>query len=351
MQVSIGFEIETQHFSPIQEIRPFVLFNPDYFYKANMSRHVYIYPDEFTSFTPFAKNDVEPYLSRQGKDTTKAEISLDNEAVFHIKSPLSQTFKNAEFVVTYTDFQVVRNIVDYMYQMLRQAIQDTEKVLSTCTTLGKITTRDFPYHYMWRCPSLSQPMVLLSKTDEWRTAPFAVQCTFGIPVISAMDVFVALSEEYVKVTGKDQYHAQILDIQKKTLDLFGDESPIIKNYMFLFMYSYKTRHRRKTSALFNVRHLFRDIWKFCFPKEKRDALFQHVQNVSSMTSPEFVTYFQDVHFQNTTQQKRLYQDMEKVGILPFKKDKQVFFFEFRGLSNITKHKCTRRTLENLALVH
>jgi hypothetical protein len=316
-----------------------------------MNKNVYIYPDEFTPSTSFAKNNVEPFLLQQGRDTPKKQILLDNNTVFDIKSPLSRTFHNTEFVVTYTDFRMVSHIIDFMYEMLRHAVQETEKILSTCTILGRIMTPSFPYQYMWRCPSPSQPLILLSKTDEWKTAPFAVQCTFGIAVVCAMDVFVTLSEEYVKVTGHDHYHTHILDIQKKTRDFFGDQSPIIMNYMFLFLYSYKTRHKRKTNVLFNVRHLFRDIWKFCFPKEKRNELYKRVQTVFSMTSPEFVTYFQNIHFQNMSQQKRLYQDMEKVGVLPFKRDKQVFFFEFRGLSNMTKHKCSRRTLENLALIH
>jgi len=342
MRVSIGFEIETQSYSPVQENRPKKLSNPAYFYKIPLNTTTYVYPDEFTQSTPFARDVVNPYLEGVGRGVTNMTFSTNDGATYTIQSPIHRIFHNTEFVATFKEWTEVEDIVAYMYSSLIKAFSEVRTVLSEFGTPVEIQDKEFPYRFIFS--HQRKPLVLLSRKQDLVNVNFIPQCTFGIPLRHAMTVFRRLAGEFADMTDMRRDQTMIEEIHSIIQNLFPEENEesIIKNYVFLCLYSFRTRGKRKASVLFNVRHLFRNIWKYCFTKRERDILIDLLE--ASSIDPAFVAYFKELHTVSTSKTPLVDQDMEKVGILPFSTKTQSFFFEFRGLMMIMKRKCKSGTL-------
>lgn len=355
MLASIGFEIETQWFSPLQENKPLILSNPSFFYKISLDSKTYVYPDEFTRETSFAKNHVNPFLDSKRQSTKSKVLKLGDGSLFTIQTPLESVFRNTEFVVTFKKWEKVEDLLVFIYTSFQKAVETVELALLEFQPLGDILDIEFPYRFAWR--HKSKPLVLFSQKEDLGSAQYATQCTLGIPVTCAIQVFTRLSQEFMTVTGITRYHEHLMEILQTVENIFFTQGRdiFLENYLFLFLYSYRTRGKRKSGVLFNVRHLFQNIWKYCFSRETRDDLFQRLRPTN--VDVDFIDYFQRVHYTSRLSENTglVVQDMEKVGILPFYTKTKTFYFEFRGFSQIIKQKCStgetkRRTLQRMKQV-
>jgi len=354
MDATIGFEVETQHFSICQKKKT-SLSNPVFMYTIPFNKNIYAYPDEFTTNTKFASQTATAFLNTYGAQTKHYTLSTTIGA-FTATSPLSSLFKNLEFVATYdrpTRLNNAEAIIPFMFQKYQSALEGIENVMTEFDVPADILDTGFPYTKLWTHPKITQ-FVLLSR-GPMSSAYVTSQCTFGIPLVEAIDVWLTLAWFATKTTGHDVYEETIQKVYNKVRSILSrSEDPVLHNYLFLFLYAYETRGKRKTGAAFNIRHCFETLWKLCLHKDKRDHLWEILENSPHVGSP-LLMYFYSVHYKTrSADQRKEHQDMEKVGILPFKKKDMTFFFEFRAFSHIIRsvfhqqnEKGTRLTFEKL----
>lgn len=355
MEVSIGFEVETQHFSICRKKKT-SLSNPVFMYTIPFNKHVYVYPDEFTTSTKFASQTATAFINTYGAQTKHYALPT-TVGTFTVTSPLSRLFRNLEFVATYETPTRIKNaeaIIPFMFSKYQSALDDIENVMKDFDVPTDVLDTGFPYTKLWTHPKITD-FVLLSR-GPMSSAYMTSQCTFGIPLTEAINVWITLARFATKVTGHKVYEDAIQEIHDKMRSILPrSEDPLLQNYLFLFLYAYETRGKRKTGAAFNIRHCFGTLWKLCLHKEKRDHLFSLLEK-SPRVGSSLLMYFHSVHYKTrSVEQRKEHQDMEKVGIIPFKKKDMSFFFEFRAFSHIIKsifhqqnEKGTRLTFDKLS---
>jgi hypothetical protein len=362
--ISMGFELETQQLcfvtvAPGSRVKRILLRLPTEHTKHSFFQNsVEVYNDTFTPRSAFATSVVGPYLqSLQGRPSGQHHTLLTSECVLE-----GHDFNNNEFVVTFPRKQSVAK--DALWStLLVHFLKAVDKVVDSLKHYTVVPIEDprFPYRSLLvskdRDPRYSKVAFLAQKSPKdfvVQNLSFHYQCTIGFRLENAMSVLGTLAAQYYETKEGVENTVPSLVHEAETLHA----SPLLKNYLFLFLYSATTRHVRKLGSVFILRHAFQDL-KVLLSEEDTDRLDtwyrEHrlavnagaqgvanagAQGVANAGAQEDYNYFRAVHFDpapTTQQQKYTRQGVWDVGRLPFRKNEGRVFVEFRGLQGLLNH--------------
>ena len=107
----------------------------------------------------------------------------------------------------------------------------------------------------------------------------------------------------------------------------------MKNYLFIFFYSFLTRKCRRKNILL-LRNIFSELWPKYLGTTGRDILYHLLKKFEqSIKSPEmtsFLSYFENTHLKSYSPKNRKYKQYLQTSTVLDYDDR--FFIEFRGLN-------------------
>jgi len=357
--ISMGFELETQLLcvatvAPGSRAKRLLLRLPTEHTKHSFFQNsVEVYNDTFTPRSAFATGVVAQYLlapSRQSKQST--QTLLTDQCVLE-----GRDFNNNEFVVTFPRKQSVAK--DALWSsLLVHFLKAVDKVVGVLDHYTVVPIEDpcFPYRSLLvskdRDPRYSRVAFLAQKNPQnfvVQNLSFHYQCTIGFRLEDAMSILGQLATEYYGT--KEGVENIVPSLVREAETLQGTHaSPLLKNYLFLFLYSATTRHVRKLGSVFILRHAFQDLKVILSEDEVglldkwyRDHRFvakAGAQGVDHFDAKEEYDYFRTIHFDPapvTHQQKYTKQGVWDVGRIPFRKNEGRVFVEFRALHALLNH--------------
>lgn len=373
--LSIGFELETQLLAPVLVVdQPetqsrFKTVNADNFkhvYSLSQEQELDVYGDVFTPGYAFDtqrkrflqqgfdknKKDLELVYQRKGSSTTRVAFKTSTKDI-----PL--LFSNAEFLVTFsTPVEVAitrQGILSFIIEKLVVSVRFIRKHLSTLTDHLVLENKSmFPY------PFLSRPVDTTMGFSEGydigylsqipldkvvTQARFVPQCTLGVPLVFALEVLNILVDwvrEFVQPTDDDMVKdfdtvvkATHRVMQKMTIH----RQDVVRNTIFLFLYSIMTKENRKTASLFTLRHTCQDLLATVLTAAEKAAI------VDSLYPREahFFRLFTEHPLQRQSALER--QNLGDVGLIPFVNDeRQAVYIEFRMLGWVLLQVLRKETL-------
>jgi len=281
MKLTIGFEAETQHLSVVKITDAHQIEKSEYFWTDRLTDTVSIYPDSLTPTYYIAKKKIYPFLNAV-QPLDFQYLSINGLKIK--KDDINELFQNTEFTITYdTEMEVGNDLFYFILENLKKSIIDILQALASFDTIQKITAleRDggdlfprrikFPYPYL--AASQKHPHLILFYEDDPQKlfdARFVFQCTLGVPIEHVIQVMQSLHElAHGKKKDKHMDRAEtVVEYIMRVGDFAEERKPFLKNLLFIFVYSYLTRHVRKTQAAFVIRHSFAYQMKpFLTPRE------------------------------------------------------------------------------------
>ena len=336
--ISLGFEAETQKMCLLFTGKGKHLRLPSEYTKhAFLQNSVEVYNDTLTPTTAFARNTLDPFMEQGG---LSEPWPLAKDFVLE-KGVEGTTFNNNEFVVTFTRKQTVdrKDFFFHLFGHFIKALDKMEAILEHYT-MFPIENPRFPYHSLLvskdRDPRFSKVAFFAqSTTTDFSISDltFYYQCTIGFRIEDAISLFTELAHWYYTSKGLPNPEEALVQ-QAQTLE----GSPLLQNYLFLFLYSASTRHSRKVGTLFILRHAFQDIQEI-LSAEDRVRLDRWMV---SHRHPTEYAYFQSLHglaqgAPLSQEEKYKKQAIWDVGRLPFRKREGRVFVEFRGFQSLLNH--------------
>lgn len=115
------------------------------------------------------------------------------------------------------------------------------------------------------------------------------------------------------------------------------ENPVLKDYLFLFLYSYYTRTERKNNMLFLFRFLFSRIWPKWIGDKGRAKIWDHLQKKEDINNDDLIEYFAKVHLsENSQKTRKQLQQMQGMDDSTYFDDFPIVHFEYRGFRRLLK---------------
>lgn len=328
--ISFGMEIEAENLSLLvqnttqtaQKIK-----------KYNLHEGELIYADKLAPSKYLKKSITEFYQHIQDEKVKGFyKLNFDSSSLF---LPVRQLmlpnfFNNAEIIITdnhYPQQIQPHNLCRYFHKKLRHSIQHLRKIWKDFEKPRKISNQPFPYVNIYKHSSFSY--YLLSYKDiPLKDVYFTPQCTFGIQISKAREFLDFIYDFYLHHTSSTticKIYKECKNISDKIM-IQREHWKVMKDYLFLFLYSYKTRDKRKIYP-FLFRMLFSNIWEWYLGELGRDILFQLVQKGND--DKDFILYFKQVHnLEKTGKHPEELENMEESTLII---DSDRFFIEFRGL--------------------
>jgi len=293
---------------------------------------------------------------------------------------LNRFFGGLEWIVTYEHPQKVtmKDIYTFLQLHTRQAVMDIR-----CTyeqeflpfPVRVVQPSTFPCPYGLYSPSTKSCIFLYGHGFWAETLPkqrrlfqddyfsmmrweFVPQCTVGVCewkdvyviVLTLCSLFYRGISMKVSTTDPFLLTYQMMNVKDTPLSSLGKHRTE-RQYLFLFLYSYFTKHVRKSRMIVLFRWLFSDIWStvlhvrelstiydICVSMEETwEPFFHHV----GKSMADFLEYFIRVHFspslRSTEQTQKLQQMTQSMYLTTTKSTQTVFLLEFRGFSRLIPH--------------
>jgi hypothetical protein len=356
--ISMGFELETQLLC-VAMVAPgsraprlFLRLPTEHTKHSFFQNSVEVYNDTFTPRSAFATGAVAQYLLAPSRQSKQKQTLLTSECVLE-----GHDFNNNEFVVTFPRKQSVAK--DALWSsLLIHFLKAVDKVVGVLDHYTVVPIEDprFPYRSLLvskdRDPRYSRVAFLAQKSPEdfvVQNLTFHYQCTIGFRLENAMSILGQLAAKYYETKAGVENTVPSLVREAETLQ-GTHASPLLKNYLFLFLYSATTRHIRKLGSVFILRHAFQDLKVILSEDEVRllDKWYRDhrfvakagAQGVGNIDAKEEYDYFRAIHFDPvpaSQQQKYTRQGVWDVGRIPFRKNEGRVFVEFRGLQGLLNH--------------
>ena len=114
---------------------------------------------------------------------------------------------------------------------------------------------------------------------------------------------------------------------------------MVGNAIFLFLYSTRTKDKRKTGSLFTLRHTCQDLLGAVLTPAETRLL---TKSLPDRDAPFFFDYTTYPLARRAAQER---QNVEEVGLLPFENDeRQAVYIEFRMLGWVLQKVLRKETL-------
>lgn len=249
-ELSIGIEFETTDLSFTKNFgRVSTLLEKHSF----MDPKYQIYGDSLTKdqsirnrIKKFRKQSIaDPYLLKFGQE----EIGIQK----NVLCP-DELFNDAEIIITYPEpIKINHNkVFHYIFSQFCNFTHDLEIFLQSFSGPFTIKNKDFPYDYVYQYENF---YLLQIGKENLEQIHFVPQITIGVEIDKAtkfLDILYELwyfeSGQICPILTKTQYVVEQVFIDYQDWNK-------MKNYFFLFSYSYFTRQQRK-SQMFLFRNLF-----------------------------------------------------------------------------------------------
>jgi hypothetical protein len=195
--------------------------------------------------------------------------------------------------------------------------------------------------------------------SDFEKIHFFIQTTLGIDIIDSFAIFNSLFQLYNFYNPDNQYKSRFqkiienynhfVEILSAKYKLQDDVTPLIKGYLFLFLYSFfflpTESDSRKYNNLIVIRHNFQDL-KSVLSHHSIQMIHQIFRDLNN---DELLQYYDTIHFEEKTPEKATeYQKNPHIHLFPFDSDSKKIFIEFRGLPTLLRSLMNgkRTTLEN-----
>lgn len=331
--ISLGFELETQLLCLVLCKGKRLSLPTDYTKHAYFQHSVEVYNDTLTPGTVFATREAAPFLETLGAMPTDAPLVLNSDG-YVLERPVK--FNNGEFVVTLARKQSMARD-QFFVNILRQflgALERVRTILQEEYRVLPISDQGFPYRSLvvsrTRDPRYAKVGFFAQKAPDSFSVDdlvFYYQCTVGFRMEDAISILYDLAQRFHDTPNVMEPWVHMAQT------LGGGASPLLVNYLFLFLYSASTRHSRKVGTLFILRHAFQDL-RVVLTEEDLTRLDAWMR--TNRPADEHA-YFRSLHFEEVSQkqqQKFQKQALWDVGRLPFRKSEGRVFVEFRGFQSV-----------------
>lgn len=355
MKISIGFEAQTQHIS-VNRVQSRQILDNDEFWSQSLTKFVNIYPDVLTTDYYLAQQKITPFLRQINKENFD-QLKINELTIS--KDKIKSLFNDAEFVVTFANSKnITTDLFEYMIEKFKSCIKLIKSMISKFNEIEEINISSdtiqlfnrrikFPYKYITSSKKFKNlKLFFIENPNSIGDCRFVFQCTLGIPILESMNIMIYLMDIAVKNkvrSKKDNFDniVEMVNIIMERGDFKTDRQDFLKNYLFLFFYSYLTKNIRKSKAEFVIRHSFtREMSCNLTLAEKR--------KIESLLDPkDLLDYFHYTHFTSQQNIVKLYQfqNIRDVG-LPHIFDGETVLIEFRLFNSILLHMFEK---ENITL--
>ena len=328
-ELSIGIEFETTDLSFTKNFeRVLTLLEKHTF----MDPKYQIYGDSLTKDQSIRKkiqkfkkqSSVDPYVLKFGQE----QIEIQE----NVLSP-NEIFNDAEIIITYPDpRKIIHNqVFHYIFSQFCNFTNDLEFFLQSFSGPFAIKNKDFPYDYVYQYENFYLLKIGHLTLEQINFVP---QITIGVELDKAtkfLDILYELwyfeSGQICPILTKTQYIVERVFMNHSNWEK-------MKNYFFLFSYSYFTRQNRK-SQMFLFRNLFSVLGQAYLGDHGIEILFGLLDKQKSYDDDirNLYFYFKRVH----KMIPHHYPSLKHLQYMQYSTtftSTDRFFIEIRGFNNI-----------------
>lgn len=280
--------------------------------------------------TPKMRSKIQSFRSKIGSTynlrTISRSIQIDKSRL-----DIDKMFNDAEFIIKYHTPQKIlsSDIYKYMWNILVKSMVKLQNILHGYKREIIISEPDFPYYYMYINDKYKSGKYLLSSTTKpIQDIVFVAQLTLGVEFKKASILLQSL--QHIWKNHKESHYKRNMIMCNV---IMGDkllEWPILTNYLYLFIYSFLTRHDRKNN-LFVFRNFFSILWAHHIG-ERGVLILQYLIEHTKYTT--FLEYFNKIHITNNdltyTDRRELQHSMDSTIYY----DVDRFYIECRGIRRL-----------------
>lgn len=261
----------------------------------------------------------------------KKNILLEDEA-----------FNNAEFTITYKiPIQINKeNVYNFILDNFNECNKSLETILDNFNEPLLIHNKEFPYKliYKYHDKKNSIFIYLLNETfHDLKDIFFVPQITIGVEIEKAKELLDILYNLYYYESGNICRDYQECDYLTNEIIKDYPEWKIMKNYLFLFLYSYLTKNDRK-NKMFLFRNLFSVIHKDILGDIGLDVLNQLIikfcKSSKYKKKNKLLEYFNIVHYDTEQYEIIELKRLQNMNYSTIISEPNRFFIEIRGFNNI-----------------
>lgn len=330
--LSFGYEFETSELSFTNNFEKV----PERIRKYRLDKRTTLYEDKLTA-NEHLMTKIESFQHKKLPHVYDLETS---DYTLSIPSTIIQDenfFNDAEFVVTYSEIvpATTTEIMHLFYKQLRRACKQLSRAFQDFYP-STILNKDFPYRDIYK--HLHHPYYLLCCDNdvELMDIDFTPQCTIGVEFEKAKDLLDVLYQLWYWETGEEcPIYSRADEICSWILN--EEDGKLLRDYLFLFAYSFLSRRHRKKRRVFLFRNLFSELWKEYLKQEEVYTLNERFKKYF-INHPEknnlirFYKYFLQVH--DLTQRLTSPMKLQYLTQTTLIDEEGRFFIEYRGLSQL-----------------
>lgn len=261
----------------------------------------------------------------------KKNILLEDEA-----------FNNAEFTITHKIPTKINkeNVYNFILDNFNECNKSLETILDNFNEPLLIHNKEFPYKliYKYHDNKNSFFIYLLNETfHDLKDIFFVPQITIGVEIEKAKELLDILYNLYYYESGNICQDYQESEYLTNEIMKEYPEWKIMKNYLFLFIYSYLTKNDRK-NKMFLFRNLFSKINKEILGDIGLDVLNELIIKFCKYSKykkkNKLLEYFSLVHFDTERYEIIELKRLQNMNYSTIISEPNRFFIEIRGFNNI-----------------
>jgi hypothetical protein len=353
MTISIGFEVETRDMTVVNyDEQTKKIYNEAIFHTFPISDEFYVYPDSIINMSPNSKYRClleYPYSMKTKFKPEKVYLKTsDGNWKYHIPgNELELVFKDAEFVVTFSQWKKSDSYLEYILNHLHSTIHKIQKYFEK---IGKkkekillsrvdnnFTVHKFPYSYI----CIDQSFGYLSMIDPEQLASdfkFTLQCTFGISFLEAKNLIQQL-------TPKDRsfiFPMIQCYVDGITSTIESSNVERIKSFLWLYAYSFFTMNDRANDkqVYFIIRHTFQELFLKTLTQPQQNIVKELIKDDEN----PWLVFLKTLIFHPLQQTRFERQELRYTSCFQYVQEKDAIFIEFRGLNALLKKNLGIRCL-------